>query len=82
MPAQSEKHPNSSGEHRISNDTVLGIFRQEACLDLRRLAGQLNVDSRNAALIMVIDKLRRTGKLQRIGGKGRHALFVLSTFEA
>ena len=65
----------------ISNDTVLDVFRQESCLDMRKLAGQLNVDSGDATLAMVIEKLRRSGKLRRIGGKGRHTLFVLSTFE-
>lgn len=81
MPTEVASRARSSGQ-RITNDAVLGIFRQEACLDVRKLAGQLHVDSRDTTLIMAIANLRRAGKLRRIGGKGHHALFVLSTYEA
>lgn len=65
----------------ISNESVLNAFRQSACLDLRKLAVQLGVDTANTVLTMVIGNLERNGKIRRIGGKGRHALFVLATFE-
>ena len=65
----------------ISSDSVLKLFRQHALLDLRKLAFRLGVDSANAMLTAVIGNLRRNGKIRRIGGKGRHTLFVLATFE-
>lgn len=65
----------------ISNESVLNVFRQNAFIDLRKLAVKLGVDTLNAALAMVVDNLERNGKIRRIGGKGRHALFVLATFE-
>ena len=65
----------------ISNESVLNVFRQNAFIDLRKLAVKLGVDTLNAALAMVVGKLERNGKIRRIGGKGRHALFVLATFE-
>lgn len=65
----------------ISSESVLNAFRQNACLDLRKLAVQLGVDTANAVLTMVIGNLERSGKIRRIGGKGRHAWFVLATFE-
>jgi hypothetical protein len=65
----------------ISNDSVLNVFRQNTCVDLRRLAVQLGVETTNAALAMVIGNLKRNRKIRRIGGKGRHASFVLATFE-
>jgi len=65
----------------ISNESVLNVFRQNAFLDLRKLAVKLGVDTLNAALAMVVGNLERNGKIRRIGGKGRHALFVLATFE-
>lgn len=65
----------------ISNDSVLKVLRRDACLDLRKLAVQLGVDTTNVMLMMVIGNLERNGKIRRIGGKGRHALFVLATFE-
>lgn len=65
----------------ISTDSVLKIFRQDALLDLRKLAVQLGVDTANVMLATVIGDLQRNGKIRRIGGKGRHTLFVLATFE-
>ncbi|MBP8286524.1 MAG: hypothetical protein KAX57_06755 [Rhodoferax sp.] len=65
----------------ISNESVLNVFRQNAFIDLRKLAVKLGVDTLNAALAMVVGNLERNGKIRRIGGKGRHALFVLATFE-
>lgn len=65
----------------ISNESVLNVFRQNAFLDLRKLAVKLGVDTLNAALAMVVSNLERNGKIRRIGGKGRHTLFVLVTFE-
>lgn len=65
----------------ISNESVLKVFRQFACLDLRKLAVALGVDTTNAMLRMAIEELKRNGKIRRIGGKGRHTLFVLATFE-
>jgi len=65
----------------ISNESVLNVFRQNAFLDLRKLAVKLGVDTLNAALAMVVGNLERNGKIRRIGGKDRHALFVLATFE-
>ncbi len=80
MPTETQSQMRSG--QPISAEAVLNVFRQESCLDLRKLAGQLRVDSRDTELSMVIDNLRRAGKLRRIGGKGRHTLFVISTFEA
>lgn len=72
----------SNNVNPISNESVLNVFRQSACLDLRKLAVALGVDSANAMLRMVIGNLERNGKIRRIGnGKGRHTLFVLATFE-
>ena len=65
----------------ISNESVLNVFRQNAFLDLRKLAVKLGVDTLNAALAMAVGNLERNGKIRRIGGKGRHTLFVLATFE-
>ncbi|MFY9327988.1 MAG: hypothetical protein WAO76_08230 [Georgfuchsia sp.] len=65
----------------ISSDSVLKLFRQDTLLDLRKLAFQLGVDTANSMLKAVIDNLERNGKIRRIGGKGRHTLFVLATFE-
>ncbi len=65
----------------ISNDSVLNVFRQNACVDLRRLAAQLGVEATNAALAMVVGTLERNRKIRRIGGKGRHTTFVLATYE-
>ena len=65
----------------ISNESVLNVFRQNAFIDLRKLAVKLGVDTLNAALAMVVGNLERNGKIRRVGGKGRHALFVLATFE-
>jgi len=65
----------------ISTDSVLKLFRQNALLDLRKLAFQLGVDTANSMLTSVIGNLERNGKIRRIGGKGRHTLFVLATFE-
>lgn len=65
----------------ISPDSVLKLFRQDAFLDLRKLAARLGVDTANAMLAAIIGKLVRNGKIRRLGGKGRHTLFVLATFE-
>lgn len=65
----------------ISPDSVLKLFRQDAFLDLRKLAFQLGVDNANSMLKAVIGNLKRDGKIRRIGGKGRHTMFVLTTFE-
>lgn len=65
----------------ISTDSVLKIFRQDAFLDLRKLAVRLGVGTANSMLAAVIGNLLRNGKIRRIGGKGRHTLFVLATFE-
>lgn len=66
----------------VSSESVLRVFRRFACLDLRKLAVELGVDTANAMLRMVVGNLERNGKIRRIGGgRGRHTLFVLSTFE-
>ncbi|WP_220635286.1 hypothetical protein [Georgfuchsia toluolica] len=65
----------------ISTDAVLKLFRQDAFLDLRKLAVQLGVDTANSMLAAVIGNLVRKGIIRRLGGKGRHTLFVLATFE-
>ncbi len=65
----------------ISPDSVLKLFRQNTFLDLRKLAFQLGVDTANSLLAAVIGNLQRNRKIRRIGGKGRHTLFVLATFE-
>jgi hypothetical protein len=65
----------------ISPDSVLKLFRQNTFLDLRKLAFQLGVDTANSMLAAVIGNLQRTGKIRRIGGKGRHTRFVLATFD-
>lgn len=65
----------------ISAESVLQVLRRSTCIDLRRLAGQLGVDTANATLRMVIGKLERNRKIRRLGGSGRRALFVLATFE-
>ena len=65
----------------ISPDSVLKLFRQNAFLDLRKLAFQLGVDTANSMLAAVIGNLQRNNKICRIGGEGRHARFVLTTFE-
>lgn len=78
---------NPDGNHRrnnlnsISPDSVLKLFRQNAFLDLRKLGYQLGVDTASSMLTAVIGNLERNGKIRRIGGKGRHTLFVLATFE-
>ncbi|GAB1393859.1 hypothetical protein MASR1M60_20230 [Rhodocyclaceae bacterium] len=77
MPTHSGSSP-----HHISADAVLNVFRQEACLAVRKLAGLLHVDCNDARLMLVINNLKRAGKLKRIAGRGRRALFILSTFEA
>jgi len=81
VPSQTESRGRSY-TNQISNDAVLSVFRQEVCLDIGKLAGRLHLDSSDTTLITIIDSLMRAGKLRRIGGKGRHSLFVLSTFEA
>jgi len=65
----------------ISTDSVLKLFRQDAFLNLRKLAFKLGVDTANSMLTAVIGNLERNGKIRRIGGKGRHTMFVLATFE-
>ena len=65
----------------ISNDLVLNVVRENACIDLRRLAVQLGVAATDAALATVIGSLERSRKIRRIWGKGRHTSFVLTTFE-
>lgn len=58
------------------------MFRRFACLDLRKLAVELNVDTANAMFRMAVGDLERNGKIRRLGGgRGRHTLFVLATFE-
>lgn len=66
---------------RISKEAVLKVFRQQSCLDLRKLAARLGVGAGNAILSMVIGDLARRGQIRRLGGKGRHAIFILATFE-
>ncbi|CAB1368780.1 hypothetical protein [Denitratisoma oestradiolicum] len=65
----------------ISSESVLKLFRQDTFLDLRKLAVRLGVDTANSMLTAVIGNLQRNGKIRRIGGKGRHTLYVLATFE-
>jgi len=66
----------------VSSESVLRVFRRFACLDLRKLAVELGVDTANAMLRMVVGNLELNGKIRRIGGgRGRHTLFVLATFE-
>ncbi|MBE0615532.1 MAG: hypothetical protein IH604_17840 [Burkholderiales bacterium] len=65
----------------ISSYSVLKLFRQYTFIELRKLAVQLGVDTANSMLTEVIGNLERNGKIRRIGGKGRHTLFVLATFE-
>ena len=65
----------------ISNESILNVFRQNTCLDLRKLAVRLGVDTANGMLTTVVDELERNGKICRIGGKGRRTSFVLTTFE-
>lgn len=66
----------------ISRESVLKVFRRFACLDLRKLAVELGVDTANAMLRIAVGDLERNGKIRRIGGgRGRHTLFVLATFE-
>lgn len=59
----------------------MNVLRQDGCLDVRKLAGQLGVDTTDVRLMMIIGDLERNRKIRRIGGKGRHTLFVLATFE-
>lgn len=66
---------------KISKESVLLEFRKEPCLDLRHLAVQHGVNAANELLSRAISDLERNGKIRRIGGKGRHASFVLATFE-
>ncbi len=75
------EHFRRDSVNSISNESVLNVFRQNAFLDLRKLAFQLGVDTASSMLTAVIGNLQRNGKIRRIGGKGRHALFVLATFE-
>jgi len=56
-------------------------FRQESCLDVRKLAALHGVDAGNEKLCRTILDLERDGKIRRIRGKGRNASFVLATFE-
>ena len=65
----------------MSVESVLSIFRHDGCVDLRKLAGQLGVDVADSALAIIVRNLEQNGKIRRIGGKGRHTLFVLATFE-
>lgn len=65
----------------ISPDLVLKLFRKDALLDIRKLAFQIGVDNTNAMLVTVLGNLERNRKIRRIGGKGRHTRFVLTTFE-
>lgn len=65
----------------ISNQSVLHEFRQESCLDVRKLAALHGVDARNETLCRAILDLERSGKIRRIRGKGRNTSFVLATFE-
>jgi hypothetical protein len=65
----------------ISPDSVLKLFQKNVFLDLRKLAFQLGVDTANSMLAAVIGNLQRNKKIRRIGGKGRHTRFVLTTFE-
>lgn len=65
----------------ISKESVLKLFREESCLDLRKLAARYSVDTGDAMLTMVVGNLERNGKIRRIGGTGRRVAFVLATFE-
>lgn len=65
----------------ISKESVLKLFRNESCLDLRKLAARHSVDTGDAVLTMVVGDLERNGKICRIGGTGRRVVFVLATFE-
>lgn len=75
------EHGRPNNGSRMSAESVLSMFRHDGCVDLRKLAGQLGVDAANSALAMIVRNLERNRKIRRIGGKGRHAVFVLTTFE-
>ena len=68
--------------HVVSKESVLSKFREESCLDLRQLAARHAVDASNEALYAVLGDLRRTGRIQRVGGQGRRTSFVLASFES
>ena len=76
-----EKNHRDNPSGSISNESIMNVFRQDTCLDLRKLAVKLGVDTANALLKRVIGHLERNGKIRRIGGKGRRTSFVLATFE-
>lgn len=65
-----------------SAESVLSLFRQEPCLDVRRLAYRLGLSTADAVLMATLRQLQRRGKISRIGGKGRHTQFALTTFES
>lgn len=65
-----------------STESVLSLFRQEPCLDLRRLAFRLGLSTADAVLMATLRHLQRSGKISRIGGRGRHTQFALATFES
>ncbi len=65
----------------ISKESVLKVLRKEMCLGLSRLAARHGVDANNETLARTVNDLERHGKIHRVAGKGRHASFVLATFE-
>ena len=65
----------------ITEDSILRVLRENACLDLRRLSGALGVRPQDEALSHGVRDLLRRGRIHRISGPGRRASFVITSFE-
>lgn len=65
----------------ISRASILGAFAHDPCLELRHLASRhgVSIDCQN--LLASLSTLERDGCVKRLGGKGRRAVFVLSSFD-
>lgn len=69
------------GDRGITPAQVIDALRKDACLDMRHFSARFGVDIGSADLSRTLGELRRLGKIRHLGGKGRHAMFILATYE-
>lgn len=65
----------------ISTESILRKLHLHSCLNVRQLAVLHGVAVSNEALVAAVADLKRRGRIQFIGGRGRHTAFVPATFD-
>jgi len=65
----------------VSPNSILRKLRLHACLNVRKLAALHGVDATSEALAAAVADLKRRGRIRSTGCRGRHAAFVLATFD-